>query len=374
MICKRRIAESLVWGASCLARNAAARPLQPRSIFVLRNNDIGDLLVVTPLFDALHRRFPGAAIVAGIGAWNVDVLRGNPHVAETVVVNAPWHNRVTGTRDPVAACRYITSSDEIGELRRRRFDIGIDVLGSPWGSLLLMRLGIPWRLGVRGYAGGHSGVQQHVDYDANAHVGRAALRFAELLGAGDLPGIRPQIFLDEAEIADAERVWRSSAAVDIRRITIAPGGGHPGRAWPVDHFVELTAKLVKVPGSCVTVVGAAADVGAGARVASSGALDLTGRLSLRQSLALISRADLVVSNSSMAMHAAAAFDVPAIVLLGEAYPSASAHATQWGHGLHSRVLGRDAGHDRIFDPAEVLPLTLNPQRPFVTARVGAGRR
>jgi hypothetical protein len=50
-------------------------PENPDSIFVLRNNDIGDLLVVTPLFEALRRRFPRVRIVAGIGDWNRPVLR-----------------------------------------------------------------------------------------------------------------------------------------------------------------------------------------------------------------------------------------------------------------------------------------------------------
>ena len=89
---KRHAIETVCQLASRVAPRAARAPDSPRSIFVLRNNDIGDLLVVTPLFEALRHRFPEAKIIAGIGSWNRDVLRDNPHVDEILPLNAPWHN------------------------------------------------------------------------------------------------------------------------------------------------------------------------------------------------------------------------------------------------------------------------------------------
>jgi ADP-heptose:LPS heptosyltransferase len=219
--------------------------------------------------------------------------------------------------------------------------------------LLLMRAGIGWRLGVKGYAGGHSGAQQCVPFDGSAHVGRFALRFAELLGAETLPAPRPQIFLSAAEVDDAERAWQRHARTGQYRIVVAPGGNHAGRAWGVERFVELGRRLINER-TALAAVGAPPDKPAGAALAAHGALDVTGTCSLRQTAALISRADLVVSNSSFAMHAAAAASVPAIVVLGEGYQSASAHAAQWGHGGLTTVLGLDVGRARIFEPAEVV--------------------
>ena len=351
---KRSTLEGLVWSAARCAPAASSVPGHPRSIFVLRNNDIGDLLVVTPLFDALRRRFPDAEIVAGVGRWSAELLGGNPHLSEVMVVNAPWHNRVTGTRNPAVALRYIAASREVSAVRSRRFEVGIDVLGSAFGSLLLMRAGIPWRLGVDGYAGGHTGAQQVVRYDPAEPVGRSALRFAELLGAESLPACRPQVFLSRPETDEAERLWLAHAVPGRQRIVIAPGGGHPGRAWPLDRFVELARLVTRDRHASLAVIGAPADAPAGARLAAGGALDLTGRSTLRQSMAVISRADLVICNSSFAMHAAAATGVHAIVLLGQAYESARAHAAQWGHGDLTTILGRDGDRPRIYEPADVL--------------------
>lgn len=333
--------ELMEWSVAGLAGGRGAAPpapVAPGSIFVLRNNDIGDLLAITPLFEALKRRFPAAAVAAGIGDWNRDVLRGNPFVDEVLPVNAPWHNKVVRPQGGWPAARYLVGSPEVREIRRRRFAVGIDVLGSPWGTLLLRRCGIPFRLGVRGYAGGAGGVHLAVDYNPAEHVGRAALRFAELLGATDLPPVRPQLFLG----APSERK---------DYIAMAPGGGFPDKCWPVESFVALASLLA---GCRIVVIGGVADRDAGAAIcrAVPGAENRAGQLSLAEVFRVLAEARLVVCNSSMAMHAAAAFRVPACVVLGRHYVSAAAHAAQWAYP-ETVVLGPEPGGRGVWTAAEV---------------------
>lgn len=312
-------------------------PASPKKILVLRNNDIGDLLVVTPLFDALKRRFPKAEILAGIGSWNREVLAGNPYVSRIVEVNAPWHNKVVQPQGVGSALRYIYRSTEARKLQDERADVGIDVLGSGFGSLLLMRAQVPYRLGVRGYAGGHLAVQRFVDCRSDGHVGRQALRQAELIGCTDLPENRPQIFL--------ERQPERHAA-----IVMAPGVGLAEKGWPPDHFVTLAKRL---RGEQVIVIGAAPDKVMGARICDQNpaARNLTGKLSLRQCFEIIAGARLVICNSSMAMHVAGAFRLATVVLLGEQFSSASQHRRQWGYP-ETQVLGRDLHHPEVFSPEE----------------------
>src|SRR6185436_1612941 len=238
------VLEAAVRRAAARAPSLPEPPTDPRSIFVLRNNDVGDLLVVTPLFEALAQRFPEARIAVGAGDWSRDVLLHNPWVSEVLPVNAPWFNKYAADAGTLGRRRYLLRSPEVREVARRRFEVGIDVLGSAWGTLLLLRAGIPWRIGVRGYAGGDSGVQAAVDFDPSLHVGRAALRPAELLGATDLPPVRPQVFLTAEESDAAERWWAAGeAGVRRRRIVIAPGGGLASRCWPAESWIELAQGL-----------------------------------------------------------------------------------------------------------------------------------
>ena len=320
---KRDALELAVAACYRFAPSQADAPPEPRSIFVLRNNDLGDLLVVTPLFHALRRLFPSARIVAGVGEWAAPILEQNPNVDEVRIVNAPWHNNSVTPKGKfaqlLASIHFILRYTDVA-----RHDIGIDVVGSPFGSLLLMRAGIPFRLGVRGYAGGHSAAQRYVEFNSNEHVGRSALRFAELLGAKDLPENRPQLFIEKPSETD--------------EIVFAPGGGYAEKCWPIELFVELAKKLSKFR---IVVIGGSQDCAAGQSLESAGkhVCNKTGLLSLRESFTAIAASRLVVCNSSVAMHVAAAFRKPCAVVLGQALPDVKQHASQWAYP-ETLVLGK----------------------------------
>jgi len=367
-----------VRGAAALApRGASAKapPRQPRSLFVLRNNDVGDLLAVTPLFEALRRLFPEAWIAAGVGDWNLPVLRHNPFLSEALTVNAPWHNKYQGRRRPWHRLLYVWRSAEVRELARRRFEVGIDVLGSGWGSLLMLRAGIPYRMGVRGYAGGDAAVQAAVSFDPAEHVGRSALRFAQLLGAAWLPEVRPQLFLSAAEAEAGERWWSAGEASARRpRVVIGPGGGLAAKRWPAASFAALAAGLAAPGGPSLLVIGGAGERELAADVTAAAASvapcrGLAEPPGLREVFSLVAACDLVVCNSSMLLHVAAAFAKPAVVLLCPAFSSASQHQRQWGYAGLSTSLGREPGaSERICEPAEALRAV----RERLAAIAGAG--
>ncbi len=354
------VLEGVVRRAATRSPSLPEPPADPRSIFVLRNNDVGDVLVVTPLFEALARRFPEARIAAGVGDWSRDVLRHNPWISKVLPVNAPWFNKYAAGAGPLGRWRYLRSSPEVGEIARRRFAIGIDVLGSAWGSLLLLRAGIPWRMGVHGYAGGDSGVQTALGFDPSLHVGRASLRCAELLGATDLPPARPQIFLTADESDSAERWWTASEAGRRRqRLVIAPGGGLASRCWPAERWIELARGLGPARDLSILVLTGPREreIAAAVTAACPGARSHAEPPDLRQVFALLAASDLVLCNSSMPLHAAAAFSRRILVLLGPAFPSARAHQAQWGYPSLSLSLGREPGErEDLYSPGEALEI------------------
>jgi ADP-heptose:LPS heptosyltransferase len=55
---------------------------------------------------------------------------------------------------------------------------------------------------------------------------------------------------------------------------------------------------------------------------------------------MVSLADFVVCNTSLSMHLAGAFKIPALTLLGEWYDSAELHQKQWGYP-ESTIKGKE---------------------------------
>ncbi len=333
-----------------------ALPDRPNAIFVLRNNDIGDLLVATPLFEALRRHFPDTPILAGVGDWNRDVLANNPHVSEVIPINAPWYNHVVQPQRPWDCIRYLLTSREPATVARLGCDVGLDVFGSTYGALLLMRAGIVHRLGVRGYRGGDEGFTRAVSYDDTLHVSKSALRLAELMGVRDLPEPRPQLFLSEDEQLQAEQRWkRRETAGRLVRVMLGPGAGDAIKCWPLDSFAILTRALQETGGVNVVLVGGKSDAVLAESMAAGapGSVSLCGRMSLRETFALVASSDLVICNGSMLMHTAAAFRRPTLVVLAEGFRSASHHQQQWGYPETCRSLGRDVHRDTVFSAEEV---------------------
>jgi len=345
-------------------RRCAPVPIDPGTLFVLRNNDIGDLLVVTPLFEALKRRFPRARVIAGIGDWNLDVVRGNPHIDAVARVNAPWHNGKVcrhpwnSGRGLLDALAYICLSTEARALRALRADVGIDVLGSPQGALLLARACIPFRIGVRGYAGGDSAMHACVEFDPDTYVGRSALRFTGLLGLAekDWPELRPQIYLSTDELENGARHWEAIAPERNRtRLIVGPGAGAPAKRWSMQGFKETISLMTQRARVSVAIVGPATDRTDCQWLADGmpATVNFAGRVDLRQTFALAASADVVLANSSMLMHAAAAFQKRCAVVLGPAFNSARAHARLWSCNPDAAVFGVEPGAAREPSPGDV---------------------
>lgn len=337
---KRAALEFCVTGMKAVWR--FRKPKLPRSILVLRNNDLGDVAVITPLFEALRRTHPDATIVAAVRTPVREILNSNPYLSAVVECNAPWHHHGCGARSIAAPLKYIFTSHEVRELSSYNFDVGIDVLGSPFGAMLLMRLGIPIRLGRKGYAGGYTGATASIQASTSVSVARNALEFVRLLKPDAMLADRPkpQLFLDNRERRAAGRLWESLECEGPRRrprIVMAPGAGIAAKQWPAARFAELAAHLSGGVVGCV--VGSKADMGAGRTIANAARdwTDLCGQTSLRESMAIIAEADLVICHGSFAMHAAPAFNVRSIVILTSVH-KLDEHATLWEiPGLHFSV-------------------------------------
>jgi len=303
------------------------------------------VLVATPLLQGLKTAFPKSKVSIGVGDWAMQLLENNPYVDEVISCNAPWHNK-QNCRFPANSPKtffegllYVLFSKESRYISAKKFTHGIDVLGSRQGSWLMRRAKTPNRFGVKGYAGGDNWCTKYIDFKTERKVAEAGLEFLNLMNAKVETDPRPTIYLTENETTEAEISWgeRSSSTI---RIVLAPGGGFPEKCWGDQNFTELTNVLLKNENYKICIIGSKEDKNRIYSNDSSQLTNLCGKLSIRQSAAMVSFADYVICNTSLCMHLAGAFKIPSLILLGKWYDSAELHQKQWGYP-ESTIKGKE---------------------------------
>jgi heptosyltransferase-2 len=350
---------------------------EPRSILVLRNNDLGDLVIVTPLFQALRAAFPNARIVVAVGPWAKDILKNNPYISEVVECNAPWNNHHAGPRSLVRPLKYIFSSPEMARFKAENFDACIDVVGSIFGSMFMIKLGIPTRVGRKGYGGGHTGATAFLENTFTTSVSEGAVSYVRLLKQDAKVNfdLRPQLFLDGAEIEEAEKVWKHVEGADNNqrpRIVVAPAAGIPEKQWPTAMFADLVRRLAKE--TCGCVLGSPDNFEMGESIVQQldGWSNRCGRASIRQSMAIISMADLVICPPTFSMHLAAAFNKPCVLIL-PAYFDPKEHAFYWEiKGVHHQLFPRNGEkHVQVVDVENMATSLLRSLREKEVTNLGS---
>src|SRR3954454_23660096 len=96
-------------------------------ILVIRRDNIGDLILTTPLIHALRQRFPAAWIGALVNSYNARVLDGNPDLNEVFIYTKAKH-RGSGS----ALSAYWSTLRLIIQLKKLSIDYAI--LASPAAS------------------------------------------------------------------------------------------------------------------------------------------------------------------------------------------------------------------------------------------------
>ena len=109
-------------------------------------------------------------------------------------------------------------------------------------------------------------------------------------------------------------------SLDDKIVGINPGATYgPAKQWPFDRYARLADKIQAFTGSRVIIFGGPNDKNLGENISQKmkhRPIDLSGKTSLGEAMALIERCDLFITNDSGLMHVAAALDVPLIAVFG----------------------------------------------------------
>lgn len=107
-------------------------------------------------------------------------------------------------------------------------------------------------------------------------------------------------------------------------IAFAPVSRWDSKNWQIERFQELAVLLSEAcPGAKIVVVGGKADIDVGNQIAASApqsVVNLCGRSSISESMALLSRCRLLIANDTGPVHMAAAVGTRCLVVFGPTRP------------------------------------------------------
>jgi predicted lipopolysaccharide heptosyltransferase III len=299
-----------------------APSMPPRHILVIKLRYLGDVLLATPALEALKAAYPSTRLTVVVNRGTEAMLAGNPHIDEVL---------------PLERGSILSQWRFLRELRRRRFDVVIDLTDADRSAWLSRMTGAPVRIGFNdeGRFRGHCYTNVVHGEPGTHRIERdlASLAPLNIAAAETIPRLwlTPEEKWRAADLLSREGVDRKKPLAMLQ-----PGARYWFKAWPWERFAALADRLAEQYGYQVLIGGNQQEFELAERIcgtAASRPINLAGRADMRIYAAVLKRTSLFVGNDSGAMHVAAAVGAPVVALFGPSDPK------EWGpRGAAAAVL------------------------------------
>lgn len=275
-----------------------------KRILISRMKFIGDVVLTTPVIRSVRNAFPDAYIAYMAEAQAASLLEQNPCLNEIIPFDFA---RPTWREQPRVAAL----------LRRRRFDLAIDLFGNPRSALLMYLSGARTRVGldrpgrglfytvrVRDEAGFKTAINFH-------------MQFLRAIGIPQTSA-RTEIFLTDNERALARHQLAGAVQGAGPVVGLHPGATWPAKRWLPERFADVAQKVRERLGAQVIFTAGPDDhdVMQSIRRSLQAEIPVFTGLPLRQLAALLSQCSAYVANDSGPMHMAVAVGTPTIGIFG----------------------------------------------------------
>jgi len=282
--------------------------LKPRNILIRSTNWIGDAIMTSPAVRTIRENFPEAKIAILTHPWVADVFTASPHVDEVILYRKKdLHRGVAGMWRLARA------------LAERHFDLAILLQNAFEAALIAKVAAIPARAGYTTDARGLL-LTHRARIRAEIKMGHQVHYYQDMLRQQGLTPGPDQLFL---QLPPETMAWARnfiSSLGDGPTVGLNPGAAYgPAKCWPAERYAELAARLGQERNATLLVFGTEADAGVTATIkeqAPDRVVNLAGKTSLAEAMALIGACNAFVTNDSGLMHVGAALETPLVAIFG----------------------------------------------------------
>jgi heptosyltransferase III len=313
-------------------KNCSLENKRVERILLIRLRNIGDVLLMVPAVRAFREAFPRAHIAALVNAGTEEMLTGNPLLNEVLVFDRRWKELPFPQK----------TAREIGflrEVRRRRFDLAVNMTEGDRGAFLCLASGAAMKIGVYDPGPGLWWKRRVFDClvrmpDWKAHMVEQMLEIPRQLGLRTTDK-RVEIFgSPEDEEGIRKLLAKEGVGPRDRLVHIHPTSRWLFKCWRDEGMAGVIDALEKT-GNVRVVLTAGGDkremekIGRILNFCESRPVNLAGRITLKQLAALSRLSRLFIGVDTAPMHIAAAAGTPVLALFG---PSGEFNWGPWGKG------------------------------------------
>ena len=310
-----------------------------KRVLITRTDRIGDLVLSTPVFSAIKKRYPKSYVAVLVFKKAEPIVRGNPWIDQVIVYDKKgchrswWQTLLFGL-----------------SLRKERFDVAVHLHATNRVNIISWLANIPVRIGYHillGYHGKLDFFLTHV-IDEKKWQGKrheADYNF-DLLALIDVPkpdSLQLYFPLEVSERQALERILPER--LNQRYVVFHPSASCISKRWAPERLASVADQLAKDYGILPVIIGEGDGVVHAAQMQEfmkEKPLNLAGKLSLGMLGWLLKGARLLISNDSGPVHIATAVGTPVISIFGRNEPGLS--ATRWRPlSLNSSYLQKDVG-------------------------------
>ncbi len=279
---------------------AALRGLRPDRVCLIKPSSLGDVVHAFPVLSSLRELWPDAHLAWVVNRSLRGLLDGHPDLDEVIPFDRSALKASPGGVASIA--RFLL------DLRRKQFDLAIDLQGLLRSGVMTLATGAPIRVGLAGSREGsrHCYTHRIASPAPETHAVDRLLAVAESFGADiSRPRFRVATGPDDLQ-------WASEILEGLPRpmVAINVGARWLTKRWPPEQFASVARRAVLERGAGLVLVGSPEDrplVDAlKAALGPIEALDLCGLTTLPKLAAVASKVDVFLSNDTGPLHLAAA--------------------------------------------------------------------
>ncbi len=311
---------------------------------IIKPSSMGDVVQALPVLTALKEQYPRARVWWLVAKPLTGLLEGHPRLAGLVPFD---RHRLARAGRSFRATEALFGF--LHGLRRRRFTTVLDLQGLFRSGVMALATGAPNRIGFHS-ARELAPLFYTREVSVRAPEPHAVDRYLALARAAglDVPPQRSDHLpvSSEARASARARLEAEGLSPGAPVLGICPWARWPTKAWPAERFGRVAADAARRPGARAVIVGSE-EASASAQTivdetvrggADAPPIDLTGRTTLKELVAVIAEMRVLVTNDSGPMHVAAAVGTPTVAIFGPTNPRRTG---PWGPA-HRVIAGRAA--------------------------------